>query len=72
MIAIMNLGTAIMRPLIGVISDRIGRITTACAFTLFNAVVTLAFWIPITSYAPLIVFALIVGGTAGIFWVCAV
>jgi MFS family permease len=67
-IAIVNVGTALGRPLIGVISDYLGRITTACAITAVNALLAFAFWIPVTTYAPLIVLALIYGATCGVFW----
>ena len=67
-IAILNVGTALGRPFIGVLSDRLGRITVACAVTASNVVLALAFWIPISSYAPLLVYALITGATSGIYW----
>lgn len=67
-VAILNAGTALGRPLIGVVSDRIGRITTACILTAANVVLAFAFWIPTTTYPPLIVLALIYGGTCGVFW----
>lgn len=67
-IAVLNAGTALGRPFVGVLSDRLGRITVACAVTGSNFVFALAFWIPISSYAPLLVYALITGATAGIYW----
>lgn len=67
-IAILNAGTALGRPLIGVTSDYLGRITTACAITAVNSLLAFAFWIPVTSYAPLVVLALIYGATCGVFW----
>lgn len=67
-IAILNAGTALGRPLIGIASDRFGRITTACTITAFNALLSFAFWIPTESYAPLVVLALLYGATTGVFW----
>lgn len=67
-IAILNAGTAIGRPLIGIASDHLGRITTACAITAINSLLAFAFWIPVTTYAPLLVLAVIYGATCGVFW----
>ncbi len=64
----MNGGAALVRPLVGVVSDKLGRITTAAIFTAFNFVLIFAFWIPLNSYAPLLVFALVAGGTSSIYW----
>jgi MFS family permease len=71
-IAILNVGTALGRPLIGVVSDYWGRITTACVITVVNALLAFAFWIPVTTYAPLVVLALVYGGTCGVFWAVSV
>lgn len=67
-IAVLNAGIAVGRPFVGVLSDRLGRITVACVVTGSNFVFALAFWIPISSYAPLMVYALITGATAGTYW----
>lgn len=67
-IAILNAGTAIGRPLIGITSDHLGRITTACAITAVNSLLAFAFWIPVTTYAPLVVLAVVYGATCGVFW----
>lgn len=67
-IAILNAGTAIGRPLIGVTSDYLGRITTACVITAVNSLLAFAFWIPVTTYAPLVVLAVVYGATCGVFW----
>lgn len=68
LIAILNVGTALGRPLIGVTSDHLGRITTATAITGLNSLLAFAFWIPVTTYAPLVVLALFYGATCGVFW----
>ena len=67
-IAILNAGTAVGRPLIGIASDYVGRITIAGMITAVNALLAFAFWIPVTGYAPLVVLAFVYGGTCGVFW----
>ncbi|RVX72955.1 hypothetical protein B0A52_03308 [Exophiala mesophila] len=64
----LNLGTLLGRPFIGVLSDHFGRLTIASLFTFLNAVFTFAIWIPTNSYGLLIFLAIIVGPTAGVFW----
>ena len=66
--AILNLGTGIGRPALGVVSDYCGRIQTAAVVTLLNAVFVVAFWIPATSYGFLIFYSLVAGATVGIYW----
>jgi predicted MFS family arabinose efflux permease len=67
-IALLNTGTALGRPFMGVLSDRLGRITVAGTVTASNSILALAFWIPINSYAALLVYALITGATGGLYW----
>ncbi|EXJ69658.1 uncharacterized protein A1O5_06729 [Cladophialophora psammophila CBS 110553] len=67
-ITIMNVGTAIGRPFVGVLSDRFGRMTVACLLTASNTVLAYAIWIPADSYGVLIFFALVVGATSGVYW----
>jgi MFS family permease len=64
----LNIGTALGRPLIGITSDRLGRITTAYLLTLVNSLLAFAFWIPVTTLAPLLTLAVFYGGTCGVFW----
>ena len=66
--AYLNLGTAIGRPLIGVASDRFGRLEVAGLLTLFCGVTCFAIWIPATSYGILVFFAILNGGILGVFW----
>ncbi|KAF2799843.1 MFS transporter, MCP family, solute carrier family 16, member 6 [Melanomma pulvis-pyrius CBS 109.77] len=66
--AIMNLGTALGRPCIGLLSDRYGRIEVAGLTTLATAGTIWGLWMPAQSYALTVVFALLNGGTAGVFW----
>jgi MFS family permease len=66
--AILNLGTAIGRPMIGVASDYFGRVNVAGVLTCLCGVLTLVLWLPATSYGLLLFFALINGGIFGVFW----
>ncbi|KAI9879093.1 MAG: hypothetical protein M1830_009612 [Pleopsidium flavum] len=66
--AYLNLGTAIGRPLIGVASDRFGRMEVAGLLTLFCGVTCFAIWIPATSYGVIVFFAVLNGGILGVFW----
>lgn len=66
--AILNLGTGFGRPLVGLASDRLGRIEVAACSTLFNAILIFAVWIPGNSYGVLIFFAIVAGAFIGTFW----
>ncbi|KAF2721907.1 MFS transporter, MCP family, solute carrier family 16, member 10 [Polychaeton citri CBS 116435] len=66
--AMLNLGLAIGRPIIGYCSDALGRINVAAFVTFMCGVFCLAIWVPAKSFAPLIVFALASGFCTGIFW----
>lgn len=67
--AVLNLGTAVGRPLIGIASDHLGRIEVAGVITLASGLSCLMIWLPATSYAVLIVFSVVIGGMFGVFWV---
>jgi nitrate/nitrite transporter NarK len=67
--AFLNLGTAVGRPLIGVVSDCFGRIQTAGFVTLLCALSVFAIWIPATSYGVTILFVIVNGAILGVFWV---
>jgi MFS family permease len=64
-----NLGTALGRPFIGVLSDRYGRIEVAGLLTLVCSVSVFAIWLPAESYGVTILFAVIIGAILGVFWV---
>lgn len=66
--AILNLGTAIGRPVIGFASDRLGRILVAGSLAMFTGVCCFCIWIPSNSYGVLIFYALVAGATIGTFW----
>ncbi|KFY93537.1 hypothetical protein V500_03674 [Pseudogymnoascus sp. VKM F-4518 (FW-2643)] len=66
--ALLNLGTALGRPFIGVVSDQFGRIETAGFMTLLCAISVFAIWLPATSYGVTIFFVIINGAILGVFW----
>lgn len=66
--ALLQLGTAIGRPIVGVLSDRFGRIRVAFLATFLNFVTIFAFWLPSRSYGLTIFFAIFNGGIVGVFW----
>ncbi|KAL3425750.1 major facilitator superfamily transporter [Phlyctema vagabunda] len=67
--ALLNLGTALGRPFIGVVSDRFGRIEVAGFITLLCSISVFAIWLPATSYGVTVFFVIINGAILGVFWV---
>lgn len=70
--AFLNLGTAVGRPMIGVVSDRYGRMETAGLITFFCGVICFAIWLPAKSYGVTIFFAIVVGAILGVFWMVSI
>lgn len=70
--AFLNLGTAIGRPFVGLISDRLGRIETAGTLTLLCGLSIFAIWVPATSYWTCILFTFVNGPVFGVFWVVSI
>jgi MFS family permease len=66
--AIFSLATAVGRPCVGFLSDRYGRIEVAGLTTFACAITVFAMWIPTTSYAVVLVYAVVSGGLSGLFW----
>jgi MFS family permease len=66
--AMLNLGQFIGRPCIGYFSDSVGRLNMCVLCTFACGIFCFALWIPATSYALLIVFAILGGGVAGTIW----
>ena len=66
--AILNVGTAVGRPWIGVASDRLGRFEVASGLTLLCGLCCFAIWIPATSFGVTVLFALLAGAILGVFW----
>ena len=66
--AVLNLGTGIGRPCIGLASDRFGRIEVAAVLTLFNGFTVFAIWLPANNFGVLIFFAILSGASLGTYW----
>ena len=66
--AVLNLGTAIGRPCIGLASDRFGRIEVAACLTTFNGVIVFAIWLPASNFGVLLFFAIVSGACLGTYW----
>jgi MFS family permease len=66
--AFLNLGIAVGRPIIGLVSDKLGRIEVAGVLTCFSGLICFAIWIPARQYGVVIFFALISGAVVGVFW----
>lgn len=67
-IGLLNVGTAIGRPIIGIFSDRWSRIDTAGVLTLVCGLSCFAFWLPATSFGLTVFFAILCGAIVGVFW----
>ena len=65
-------GTAVGRPVVGLASDKFGRIETAGSVTFLCFVSVFAIWVPATSYGATICFAIINGGILGVFWMVSI
>ncbi|KEF56497.1 uncharacterized protein A1O9_06684, partial [Exophiala aquamarina CBS 119918] len=66
--ALVNLGMVVGRPLIGYISDDIGRINVVTAATFLCSLFSLCIWTSATTYSVLLVFAFLGGTVCGTFW----
>lgn len=70
--ALLNLGTAVGRPVVGVLSDRFGRIETAGGVTFACFVSVFAVWVPARTFGATVAFAVINGAMLGVFWMVRV
>ena len=66
--AILNVGTAVGRPWIGVASDHFGRFEVASGLRLLCGLCCFAIWIPATSFGVTVLFASVAGEILGVFW----
>jgi predicted MFS family arabinose efflux permease len=71
-IGLLNVGTAVGRPFIGILGDRWSRVDTAGALTLLCGLSCFAFWIPAASYGLTVFFAILCGAILGVFWMVSV
>ncbi|KAK5069364.1 hypothetical protein LTR51_008614 [Lithohypha guttulata] len=67
--ALLNLGTALGRPFIGIASDKYGRFEVASGLTLFCGLCCVAIWIPASNFGVTVLFGIIGGAILGVFWV---
>lgn len=67
--ALLNLGTALGRPFIGIISDKYGRFKVASSLTLFCGLCCVGIWIPASSFGVTVLFGIVSGAVLGVFWV---
>lgn len=67
-IGLLNVGTAVGRPVIGIFSDRWSRIDVAGGLTLVCGLSCFALWLPATSFGLTLSFAIICGAVVGVFW----
>lgn len=66
--ALLNLGQAVGRPLVGYFSDSTGRINMAASASFLAGLFVLVIWTNATSFGVLVFFALIMGLVAGTFF----
>ncbi|MCJ1243788.1 hypothetical protein MMC30_000985 [Trapelia coarctata] len=66
--ALLNLGQGLGRPIVGMFSDRAGRINIAGFLTLLCGLFCFVIWIFAKSYGVLIFFSFLIGSVAGTFW----
>ncbi|KAF5209120.1 hypothetical protein E0198_004395 [Clavispora lusitaniae] len=66
LLAILNGAQVVGRPTVGQLGDIFGRYNTASFFCAYVAVLLFAFWLNASSYASLIVLAVLLGGPVGL------
>ncbi|TID30839.1 hypothetical protein CANINC_000575 [Pichia inconspicua] len=66
---VQSVAQTIGRPMLGFISDKIGRVNTTCLCTFIIAIFTFCFWIFTTTYSELLGFAFVIGLFLGVNWV---
>ncbi|KAJ9233582.1 hypothetical protein DTO169E5_6958 [Paecilomyces variotii] len=69
--ALLNLGQAIGRPAVGLLSDKLGRIEVALTATFLAGFLSLVMWIFAQSIATIYAFAILVGLFSGTIWAAA-
>lgn len=66
---VQSVAQTIGRPLLGICSDKIGRVNTTLIFTLILTIFIFLFWIFVTTYSELLAFAFLAGFILGVNWV---
>lgn len=68
LVGLLNIGTAIGRPMLGFVSDKLNRFDVTAGLTFICGLSCFAFWIPTQSYGLLMFFGIISGAVLGVFW----
>ncbi|KAK6462403.1 monocarboxylate transporter [Scheffersomyces coipomensis] len=63
--AMLQLGNALGRPCVGLLSDKYGAVTVTCVCYIIVGILCLAMWIPARNFATVIVFCIMVGSLMG-------
>jgi MFS family permease len=66
--AMLNVGTALGRPWIGLLCDRYGRIEVSGFLTLATGILCFGVWLPAQSLGVLLFFVIVEGAIYGVFW----
>ena len=66
--ALANLGMGIGRPIVGFFSDRLGRVNMVTGATFTCTLYCLCVWTSATSYAQILIFAILGGTVLGTWW----
>ncbi|KAL7268288.1 hypothetical protein RUND412_009100 [Rhizina undulata] len=66
--ALLSLGMAVGRPLVGLSSDRAGRINISMSMTLVTGISCFALWMTVRTFAGAVAFSLINGAVCGTFF----
>ncbi|KAF2665263.1 MFS transporter, MCP family, solute carrier family 16, member 6 [Microthyrium microscopicum] len=67
-VGFLNLGTAVGRPIIGIMSDHFSRVNTAAVLTFSCGIICFALWMPAKTYGLTVFFSLLCGAILGVFW----
>ncbi|CAM9016988.1 unnamed protein product [Wickerhamomyces anomalus] len=63
---VLNASQAVGRPMIGVLSEKCGRVNFTTFATFFTCIIVFVFWINLKSYGALIIFTILLGFFVGI------
>lgn len=66
---VQSVAQSVGRPMLGFISDKIGRVNTTCISIFLIGIFTFCFWIFTNTYSQLLGFAFVIGLLLGVNWV---
>lgn len=70
--AMVQLGSVVGRPIVGIVADIIGPVTVVSIVYMVSAIFTLGMWIPARNYATMIIYGLVMGSIMGsVYGACA-